>query len=68
MTVGELLIAVGKFPLDWPVIATWEGTLKSISVYPGKDCVIVDADAEFYRDGLEGNLTRHEAFFDWGVE
>lgn len=54
MTVKELIHLLTQYPDDEPVIATWEGITREISIYRAKDgAVIVDADDEHYRTRFE---------------
>ena len=55
MIVSELIKELSKYPKDAKVKATWEGTFEEVSVYLYKDgkTVMIDADADFYRDRFE---------------
>lgn len=74
MTVEELIKELSQYPSDAPVIATYEGIYRRISVYTSKDgVVVIDADRDHYRFRieqakllpLENNLDEYDFVYDW---
>ena len=64
MIVSEFIKELSKYPKDAKVKATWEGTFEEVSVYLYKDgkTVMIDADADFYRDRFEYKKKNDEEF------